>query len=659
MYDSFAAVTQGRVELARLSKGTLTDLSHVLENMLLESDMPGVVLTGFQVGANWNAEVTRYQRLVEPDARTVAVFANGALGDTGEVIGFALPPSSGLRQEWFIVVQAEQFSCSLFGVDRPDVGVDLPIVEMDRLFDATWTFDPVIIGELSDLVLRVARISNPAGCERLEAALLRFPPRTASRELEARFHQRMFETLERSRRRWRQQVLREFQLRTRLQKTETGLRHLERLAALGTTVVSLAHEINNPLSAIALASELIDGEVSGLGLMIDGTGGGTTLRDTTGSGTTGSGTTGGGTPDRGELSAAARLDAIASHGRLIADGSARIGRMVHGMLAVARTGEVELESVALVPWLRRLTEEISVGFTHPVLLLAAGDVRVSVDTDRVRHVMTNLIRNAAEADPTGAAIEVEVEAEVEATDIGAGRLASHVTVLVRDHGLGMSGDVVERLFQPFVTTKTERGGTGLGLMLAQRFAQDCGGTLTLRTTNRSGTVFALGLPIVGGTVLWPDAAEVDAARLRSTAPDLPVSDPDNRDRSDEHDVLNVVRRVALVLDDDPGVRAMLGLMMERLGWDVLLAATSDDAVDGLALRACDVIVADWGAMSEGPGFDVLAQRMELARPGCTARMLIITGSLASSLPEGLAARVLAKPFGSKQLQQALALLTSR
>ena len=106
-----------------------------------------------------------------------------------------------MRQEWFIVVQAEQFSCALFGVDRPDPDVDLPIDEMDRLFDATWTFEPDIIGELSDLVLGVARTSDPASSDRLEIALRRFPPRAASRELEARFHQRMFATMERDRQR--------------------------------------------------------------------------------------------------------------------------------------------------------------------------------------------------------------------------------------------------------------------------------------------------------------------------------------------------------------------------------------------------------------------------------------------------------------------------
>jgi len=617
MYDSFAAVTRGRVELARLSKGTLSDLSHVLEGVLLDGRMPGVVLTGFQVDGNWSAELTRYQRLGEPDVRTVAVFATGDLGDTGEVIGFELPAASGLRQEWFIVVQAEHFSCALFGVDRPEPDVEMPIDEMDRLFDATWTFEPGIIGELSDLVLRVARTSDPAGSDRLEAALRRFPPRTASRELEASFHQRMFATVESGRQRWRRQVVREYLLRQRLQEAEAGLRNLERLAVLGTTSATLAHEINNPLGAITLAAELIDSEVSSLRATID-------AEVTPGAG--------------------ARLDTIASHGRLINDASARVGRLVHGMLDVARTGEIRLEAVELVPWLQRVVEELAVSLTHPVILLGAGEMRVSIDTDRVRHILTNLVRNAIQADLTGDPIEVEVEVEVDVDVDTPGerriRPARHVTLLVRDHGSGIAAEVVGRLFQPFVTTKIDSGGTGLGLMLAQRFAKECHGTLTLRSTGAAGTVFALALPILGGHDTRPDADAASAQLARNLGADDSGQAP----------------QVALVLDDDPEVRTMLGRMLERLGWHVLLAACSDEAVEILVRQPCDVMLADWGAMADGAGFEVLCGRLESVRPGCTGRMVVITGSLASTLPASVTQVVLPKPFGSRQLQDVIARL---
>ena len=109
-----------------------------------------------------------------------------------------------------------------------------------------------------------------------------------------------------------------------------------------------------------------------------------------------------------------------------------------------------------------------------------------------------------------------------------------------------------------------------------------------------------------------------------------------------------------MLDDDPGIRATLGRMLERSGWHVLLAADADSAIDTLAGQPCDIMVADWGAMNEGPGFEMHSLQLESVRPGSTDRMIVITGSIRSAIPDGLTPMVLSKPFGSNQLQEAIA-----
>jgi len=266
---------------------------------------------------------------------------------------------------------------------------------------------------------------------------------------------------------------------------------------------------------------------------------------------------------------------------------------------------------------------------------------VSIDTDRIRHVLTNLVRNATEAGQAGAAIEIVIE--VEAPGRRSGRPGGHVTLLVRDRGSGMSDDVVQRLFQPFVTTKLDRGGTGLGLVLAQRFAHECNCTLTLRSTSPAGTVFALSLPILGSDVSQLPATDADAAS-DNPEPDLGAGNG------------NDVRGVALVLDDDPAIRATLGRMLERSGWHVLLAGSADAAIDTLASHSCDIMLVDWGAMNEGPGFEMHCSQLESVRPGSTTRMIVITGTLGSDLPDGLAPMVLSKPFGGRELLQAIALV---
>lgn len=99
MAESFAGVAGERLLRARLSKATLTNLSRVVENIVLDHDLRGVVMTGFQTGRNWNAELARYERLVLPSARRVAVFSDGNLAGLGEIHGFRRREQSGLRRD--------------------------------------------------------------------------------------------------------------------------------------------------------------------------------------------------------------------------------------------------------------------------------------------------------------------------------------------------------------------------------------------------------------------------------------------------------------------------------------------------------------------------------------------------------------------------------
>lgn len=146
MHGSFTAATAGQLAVVQLSKATLTDLSHVLEDLLLEDDLPGVVVAGFQASRHWTAERERYERLVALEDRTVAVFTADAPADHPQVLGFALDDISGLRSEWFVLVVTGRFCGALLGVDQPP-GSE-PVEEMDRPFDATWTFAPEVIGPL-------------------------------------------------------------------------------------------------------------------------------------------------------------------------------------------------------------------------------------------------------------------------------------------------------------------------------------------------------------------------------------------------------------------------------------------------------------------------------------------------------------------------------
>ncbi len=151
-------------------------------------------------------------------------------------------------------------------------------------------------------------------------------------------------------------------------------------------------------------------------------------------------------------------------------------------------GDVALEEVirgvvALVrPELRRRRVALRVE--------SARDVpRIRGDADQLRQLLINFILNAAEASPDGGAILVRarrLDPEPGGGEAGQGAAAR---IEIVDHGVGIAPDVLERVWEPFFTTKPE--GTGLGLAIARRIVQDHGGTVEIRSDPGQGTLVLL------------------------------------------------------------------------------------------------------------------------------------------------------------------------
>jgi two-component system nitrogen regulation sensor histidine kinase NtrY len=154
----------------------------------------------------------------------------------------------------------------------------------------------------------------------------------------------------------------------------------------------------------------------------------------------------------------------------------------------ARLPEPRPEPVDVVP-LAREVAELYVG-GHPGVHLhfetAPGTGMMSLDPDLTRQVISNLVKNAVEAMPAGGDLTVRVE------PLSRGALNGGVRILVRDTGHGIPPEVRERLFTPYLTTKT--GGTGLGLALSHRMVADQGGTLEVLTGSGAGTTFQVDFP---------------------------------------------------------------------------------------------------------------------------------------------------------------------
>lgn len=224
----------------------------------------------------------------------------------------------------------------------------------------------------------------------------------------------------------------------------------ERLAAVGEIAARVTHELRNPLSSIGLNVEMLGDELQSL-------------------------------PDT-EESEEARIMLGAIEREV-----ARLTDLTERYLSMARSDEPRRERSDLVELTQEVLDQqraaltklgIDTAFTAPESLAAA------VDPPQIRQVLINLLRNAAQATETLSAREISVllhDAD------------QHVEIIVEDNGPGIDPEILDRLFEPFVTGKSN--GTGLGLSISRSIARKHGGDLTAGPGEQlSGARFTLTLP---------------------------------------------------------------------------------------------------------------------------------------------------------------------
>jgi two-component system sensor histidine kinase HydH len=167
----------------------------------------------------------------------------------------------------------------------------------------------------------------------------------------------------------------------------------------------------------------------------------------------------------------------------VVEGAERLERLTGVLLDFVRDGPLDIRAVtpselAGAALLDLPRERVRVDLT-------GAPASLDVDRERMALALRNLLQNAVQATPEGAApVELRIVG-------GAG--GREVVIEVRDHGPGLAADMAGQIFEPFVTTKTR--GTGLGLTVARRIAEQHSGTLTGETHREGGAVFRLVVPI--------------------------------------------------------------------------------------------------------------------------------------------------------------------
>jgi PAS domain S-box-containing protein len=375
---------------------------------------------------------------------------------------------------------------------------------------------------------------------------------------------------------------------TEVKRLEEQLIQAEKLAAMGQMLAGVAHELNNPLTAILGASEL--------------------LRDRTGIDD----------PTKRQLEMTHRQ-------------ARRAARIVQNLLEFSRPTTARKKTLDLNAVLDRTLQlhehslrrnAIQVDF-HP----SPGLPRVVGDANQLIQVFLNLISNAEQA-----IREVRPSGRIQ---IRLGKFSSRVFATVQDDGGGIPPEVLPKIFDPFFTTKRPGGGTGLGLSICMSIIREHGGDMEVESLPAGGAAFTVFLPIVvADSAAKPSLRELDSSGSgEMMAPTL--------------DLLK--NRSILVVDDEESIRGLLAEGLAAHDLHVDCAATAEEALALVLRTKYDAILCDLNLSGTGPNADgySVAQRLKIASGVNKPELIYMSGEVLAE-GEGSSAshsfRRLQKPF---------------
>ncbi|AEI63735.1 sensor histidine kinase [Corallococcus macrosporus] len=235
---------------------------------------------------------------------------------------------------------------------------------------------------------------------------------------------------------------------------EAGLRRVDKLAAVGQLSAGLAHEIGSPLL-------ILNGRAQGLAA-------------------------------RAELPEDVRRNA-----RILVEQSERIERIVRQLLDLARRKPSRLEPLDALAPVRAVVELLAFDARKRDVRLAFHCEQplphVLADGDGLQQVALNLLTNALRATPRGGEVRVTLSPSTFQPAPGL-RERRGVRLSVEDTGVGMEEAALERVFEPFFTTWSAHGGTGLGLPVVKAIIAEHGGAVTVASRAGQGTHFAVHIP---------------------------------------------------------------------------------------------------------------------------------------------------------------------
>lgn len=317
-------------------------------------------------------------------------------------------------------------------------------------------------------------------------------------------------------------------------------------------------------------------------------------------------------------------------------GARNAAKLTHRLLAFARQQPLAPQSVDLRAVVSGMGELMArtVGETIKIETVSgAGLWPTLADVNQIENALLNLVVNARDAMPNGGLITIETSNayldEAYVAPFGDISTGQYVMLSVSDSGCGIPAEKLDKVFEPFYTTKPPGQGTGLGLAMIHGFVKQSGGHIRIYSEVGQGTTVKIYLP-----------------RLTSALPVGPASPVEEKPQSRAFG-----GEMILVVEDDDGVRAYVVDTLEDLGYQVQAASDAEAALRVLSgagridLLFTDVVLS--GALN-GRQLADEAKRLRPELPvlfttGYTRNAIVHHGRLDAGV------NLLSKPYASREL----------
>lgn len=375
--------------------------------------------------------------------------------------------------------------------------------------------------------------------------------------------------------------------RTEAKSLWTQLLHSQKMEAVGTLAGGIAHDFNNLLTVVLGYSEFIISEKS--------------EED----------------PEYEDL-------------KKVMHAAQSAADIVQQILAFSRKADTKLSTLNLNLQVDRLRKMLSRLIPRSIEIQINPDPNlptINADHAQIDQILLNLAVNARDAMPDGGTLTIETElvdldeeycrSHVESS------VGPHALLKVRDTGIGIDSPSMDRIFEPFYTTKKPGEGTGLGLATVYGIVKSHGGHITCQSEPGLGTTFEIYLPV----------PQIETETDAETGPAFPAFGTGT----------------ILLVDDEAFIRELGKRVLERVGYDVITASNGHEAIEAYKDKGANIslLVLDL-LMPHMDGKECLA---EILKMDPDAKVLIVSGYSPDRAPREViesAKGFIKKPFNAEE-----------